>query len=175
MFAAGHDRRMTLTTAANTPTTTALPALAATVTVVLWASAFVAIRALGDTFSPGSMAFLRLLAAVIPLSVVLLVVRRRSPTRKPLFPRGRALAQVIAYGVAWFGGYMVLLNWAERHLDAGTAALLVNLAPILVAVYAGLFMGEGFPRHLVAGLALAFGGVVLIALGPSAGSSAPSD
>ena len=175
MFAAGHARRRTPPTAANTPPTTARPALAATVTVVLWASAFVAIRALGDTFSPGSMALLRLLAAVIPLSVVLLVVRRRSSTRKPLFPRGRALAQVIAYGVAWFGGYMVLLNWAERHLDAGTAALLVNLAPILVAVYAGLFMGEGFPRHLVAGLALAFGGVVLIALGASAGSSAHSD
>jgi len=30
-------------------------------------------------------------------------------------------------------GYTVVLNWAERHLDAGTAALLVNIAPILVA------------------------------------------
>ena len=45
-----------------------LPALAALITVVLWASAVVGIRALGASFSPGAMAFLRLLAAVLPSS-----------------------------------------------------------------------------------------------------------
>jgi len=153
-----------------------LPALAAAVTVVLWASAFVGIRALGDTFSPGSMAFLRLLSAVVPLTVIVIGVRLRrrgadAPTR-PALPRGRPLVLVIAYGVAWFAGYTVLLNWAEQHLDAGTAALLVNLAPVLVAVYAGLFLGEGFPRHLVIGMTTAFAGVVLIALGGSATADA---
>ena len=137
-------------------------AAAAATTVVLWASAFIGIRALGDTFSPGSMAFLRLLAAVIPLTLIVMVVRLRARTTgasaRPLLPRGRALALVTAYGVAWFAGYTVLLNWAERHLDAGTAALLVNLAPILVAVAAGLFLGEGFPRHLVIGMTIAFAG-----------------
>ncbi|OUC80060.1 EamA family transporter [Gordonia lacunae] len=156
-----------------------LPALAALVTVVLWASAFVGIRALGDTFSPGAMAFLRLLAAVVPLTILLAVVRLRArrtgAQARPLFPRGRALAMVIAYGVAWFAGYTILLNWAERHLDAGTAALLVNLAPILVAVAAGLFLGEGFPRHLVIGMTIAFAGVVLIALGGSATADAHAD
>lgn len=156
-----------------------LPAIAALITVVLWASAFVGIRALRDTFSPGSMAFLRLLAAVIPLTVILLIVRFRGrsadASKRMSLPRGRALVLVIAYGVAWFAGYTVLLNWAEQHLDAGTAALLVNLAPILVAVAAGLFMGEGFPRHLVIGMTIAFAGVVLIALGGSATSDAQAD
>ncbi|WP_137809651.1 MULTISPECIES: DMT family transporter [unclassified Gordonia (in: high G+C Gram-positive bacteria)] len=159
--------------------TASLPALAAVVTVVLWASAFIGIRALGDTFSPGSMAFLRLLAAVIPLTLIVMVVRLRARTTgapaRPLLPRGRALALVTAYGVAWFAGYTVLLNWAERHLDAGTAALLVNLAPILVAVAAGLFLGEGFPRHLVIGMTIAFAGVVLIAVGGSATADAHAD
>ncbi|SDU74623.1 DMT family transporter [Gordonia westfalica] len=160
-----------------------LPALAALTTVVLWASAFVGIRALGDSFSPGSMAFLRLLAAVIPLTVIVLVVRlrRRSPRgvhdgpAPTWFPRGRALGLVIAYGVAWFAGYTILLNWAEQHLDAGTASLLVNLAPILVAIAAGLFLGEGFPRHLVIGMTIAFAGVVLIAAGGSATADAHAD
>ncbi|MCH5644552.1 DMT family transporter [Gordonia sp. ABSL49_1] len=151
-----------------------LPSVAALVTVVLWASAFVAIRALGDTFSPGSMAFGRLLAAVVPLTAILIAVRWRT-RGTPWFPRGRALVLVIAYGVAWFALYTVLLNWAEQHLDAGTAALLVNLAPIMVAEYAGAFMGDGFPRGLVVGMTLAFSGVVLIAVGPSASNGAHAD
>lgn len=159
-----------------------LPALAALVTVVLWASAFVGIRALGESFSPGAMAFLRLLAAVLPLTVIVLAVRLRRRSvggdDRPVttrFPRGRPLMLVIAYGVAWFAGYTILLNWAEQHLDAGTAALLVNLAPILVAVAAGLFFGEGFPRHLVIGMTIAFAGVVLIATGGSATTDAHAD
>ncbi|NDZ97641.1 DMT family transporter [Streptomyces sp. SID6673] len=143
-------------------------AIAATVTVVLWASAFVVIRDLGPAFSPGSMAFLRLLFGVVALTVVLVVARRRPASRArtgPRWPRGRALRLVIAYGVAWFGAYSVVLNWAEQHLDAGTAALLVNLAPIIVAVYAGFFLGEGFSRTLVIGIVISFSGVVLITVG----------
>lgn len=63
----------------------------------------------------------------------------------------------------------MLLNWAEQHLDAGTAALLVNFAPIIVAVFAGLFLSEGFPRARVIGILIAFSGIVLIALGGSGG------
>ncbi|NED66454.1 EamA/RhaT family transporter, partial [Streptomyces sp. SID10244] len=43
--------------------------------------------------------------------------------------------------------------------------LLVNLAPIIVAVYAGFFLGEGFSRTLVIGIVISFSGVVLITVG----------
>ena len=109
------------------------------------------------------MAFTRLAAGAVVLVVIALRYRR------PI-PRGRALGLVIGYGLLWFAAYTVLLNWAEQHLDAGTAALLVNFAPILVAVFAGLFMGEGFPKPLVIGILIAFAGVLLIALGGSGGS-----
>ena len=132
--------------------------VAATVTVLLWAGAFVAIRGVGDELSPGPLALVRLASAMPVLLVIALVAR-------PALPRGRGLALVLGYGVAWFGGYTVVLNWAEHHLDAGTAAMLVNVAPLLVAVVAGIVFGEGFPRPLVVGLVVAFGGVVLIALG----------
>ena len=45
----------------------------------------------------------------------------------------------------WFGVYTVAVNTAGRHLDAGTSAMIVNLAPVIVAVLAGIFLGEGFP------------------------------
>jgi len=86
------------------------------------------------------MAFARLLVGSASLGLVALRYRRP-------FPRGRALAFVLGYGVLWFAGYTVVLNWAERHLDAGTAALLVNIAPILVAGVAGIVFHDGFPRR----------------------------
>ena len=150
--------------APSTPTTsgTTLPLLAAAVTMVLWASAFIAIRAVGVHYTPGAMAAGRLGVGALALTAVALF--------RPLrLPRGRPLLLVLAYGVLWFGLYAVLINAAERHLDAGTTALLINVGPILIAVLAGLLLREGFPRGLMTGLAIAFAGVVTIAVATSTG------
>ncbi len=146
----------------TTSRATALPLLAAGVTMLLWASAFIVIRSAGTEFGPGSLAFGRLLTGTLALTAVALV-------RRPRLPRGRPLALVIGYGVLWFGIYAVMVNAAETHLDAGTTALVVNVGPILIAVLAGLYLGEGFPRPLLAGLAVAFVGVAVIAIATSTG------
>ncbi|HEY7225407.1 MAG TPA: DMT family transporter [Micromonosporaceae bacterium] len=154
----------TVTTAspATGPTRTALPVLAAGVTMLLWASAFIAIRAVGEHYSPGAMALGRLAVGSVVLSLVAAI-------RRPRIPRGRTLGLLVAYGVAWFALYTVSLNAAERHLDAGTAALLVNLGPILIAVLAGVYLHEGFPRGLVTGIVIAFAGVLTITFATSTG------
>ncbi len=72
--------------------------------------------------------------------------------------------------MVWFGAYNVALNAAEQLVDAGTAAMLVNVGPILIALFAGLFLGEGFPPRLVVGSAIAFGGTIIIGLATSEGS-----
>jgi drug/metabolite transporter (DMT)-like permease len=74
---------------------------------------------------------------------------------------------LLVCGLLWFGAYNVALNSAERRVDAGTAAMLVNVGPIVIAVLAGLFLGEGFPRALFAGLGIAFAGVIVIGLAVS--------
>ncbi|MCA5892838.1 DMT family transporter [Isoptericola sp. NEAU-Y5] len=146
----------------------ALTVIAMAVTVVLWASAFVGIRAVGHDLDAGALTLGRVAVGTLALTVMLGVVhlRRGTPVR---LPRGRVLALVVVWGVAWFGGYNLALNAAEQHLDAGTTALLVNLAPMLVAVLAGFLLGEGFPRRLLVGMAVAFAGVVVIAVATSAG------
>jgi drug/metabolite transporter (DMT)-like permease len=131
-------------------------------TLLLWASAFVAIRAIGDTFGPGPMALLRLVAGSAALTAFVLV---RSGGRVPARPNRGSAALIVGYGVLWFAGYTVALNAAERHLDAGTAAMLVNVAPILVAVVAGRLLGEGYPRPLLIGIVVSFTGVAVIAVG----------
>jgi drug/metabolite transporter (DMT)-like permease len=70
-------------------------------------------------------------------------------------------------GVLWFGVYNVALNAGERKVDAGTAAMLIQVSPVLIALMAALFLRERFTLHLGLGLALAFGGVALIALATS--------
>lgn len=139
-----------------------LPLAAAGVSMLLWATAFIAIRSAGAHYHPGAMALGRLAVGAVALSLVLFFRRVR-------IPRGRALALVLAYGAAWFGLYAVLLNAAERDLDAGTAALVVNVGPILIAILAGLVLNEGFPRSLVAGVVIAFFGVATIAGATSTG------
>lgn len=142
-----------------------LPALL--VTVTLWATAFVGIRAASDSFSPGSMSLGRLLVGAVAL---LLVARPRLAT----VPRGATLGLVVLYGVTWFGLYNIALNAAERDLDAGTTALIVNIGPILIAVLAGVLFKEGFPRPLVIGMTIAFGGVALIAIATRTDTTAVS-
>jgi drug/metabolite transporter (DMT)-like permease len=137
-------------------------------TLLTWASAFVAIRAIGDTFDPGPMALLRLIAGSLTLTVFVLA---RTRGRWPARPGRSGAALIAGYGVAWFAGYTVVLNAAERHLDAGTAAMLVNIAPILVAVVAGRLLGEGYPRPLLIGIVVSFTGVTIIGVGGAGGSS----
>jgi drug/metabolite transporter (DMT)-like permease len=68
----------------------------------------------------------------------------------------------------WFAAYNVVLNAAERSIDAGTAAMLVNVAPVLIALGAGAFLREGFPVPVVVGCAVAFAGVALMSTGMGA-------
>lgn len=140
--------------------------LAAGVTVVLWASAFVAIRVAGRGFSPGSLALARLLCATLVLGLVSVVRREGWPPRA-------AWPGIAVSGVLWFGVYMVTLNWGEQKVDAGTAALVVNIGPVIIALLSGWLLGEGLPRTLLAGVAVSFAGVILVGLSASGGGHAP--
>ncbi|HEY2073913.1 MAG TPA: DMT family transporter [Gaiellaceae bacterium] len=141
---------------------------AAGITVLLWGSAFVGIRSAGRTFSPGALSFGRLLVAFVALALIGLVRGERLPSRDALREVGLPL---LVCGLLWFGAYNVALNAGERRVDAGTSAMLVTLGPILIAVLAGLILREGFPRSLFAGLAVAFSGVVVIAIASSGHSA----
>jgi drug/metabolite transporter (DMT)-like permease len=129
-------------------------------TVVLWASAFVGIRAAGRDLTGGALSLGRLLVGSLVLGAFVLVRREPLPTR-------RDLPGLLACGVLWFGVYNVALNEAERRVDAGTAAMLVNVGPILIALLAGWLLHEGLPRKLLAGCAVAFAGVLVIGLATS--------
>ncbi|WP_435058858.1 DMT family transporter [Streptomyces sp. bgisy060] len=141
-----------------------LALVAAVVTVLLWASAFVSIRSAGAAYSPGALALGRLLAGTLVLGAVLLVRREGLPPRA-------AWPGIVLSGLLWFGVYMVVLNWGEQEVDAGTAAMLVNIGPILMALLGARFLGESLPPRLVVGMAVSFTGAVTVGLSMSGGTS----
>ena len=159
------DRDTSATSDPSAPDPAAwLPLAAVGVTLVFWASAFVGIRYLGDDFSPGALSLGRLLVGAVCLGVVAL--SRGLPR-----PTGRQWVSIVTIGVLWFGVYNVALNAGERRVDAGTAAMLIQVSPVFIAVLAAIFLNERFTSYLVGGLALAFAGVGLISLSTTEGSN----
>ncbi|MGV3713488.1 DMT family transporter [Pseudolysinimonas sp.] len=140
-------------------------------TFLAWASAFVVIRGVGPFLDGGPLALGRLVVGTVALGILALLARRW------VWPTRREWVQLAVYGVAWFGAYNVALNTAEQTLDAGTAAMIVGIGPILIALGAGVFLGEGIPRWLAIGAAVAFSGVVLIGVGTllASGTAHPFD
>lgn len=165
---AGRDAGASATPARPEPGTPAavpswLPVTAVAVTLVLWASAFVGIRHLAGDFSPGALSLGRLAVGAVCLGAGALARGLPRPTR-------REWLSIVVIGVLWFGVYNVALNEGEQRVDAGTAALLIQVSPVLVALLATLFLGERFTAYLGVGLALAFAGVGLISVSTSEGS-----
>lgn len=139
-----------------------LPLAAVGLTLVLWASAFVGIRHLGESIPPGALSLSRLLVMVAALFVLMRGRITRTPTR-------REWPLILLGGASWFGLYNLALNEAERRIDAGTAALIVQIGPILVGLLATFFLGERLTGWLLAGMAIGFGGVTVIARASSNG------
>jgi len=145
----------------ESPRERALVWIAVIVTLLAWASAFVVIRGVAPHVPGGALALGRLLVGTVALAVVALLQRRW------MRPTAREWVQIAVYGIAWFGAYNVALNIAEHSLDAGTTAMIVGAGPILIALGAGLFLGEGIPKWLAIGAGVAFVGVILIGLATS--------
>lgn len=138
--------------------------LAITTTVLAWSSAFVVIRYAAHDIRPGALALGRLLVASVALSVMMI-------GRKLIRLSGREWVLTVVVGVAWFAGYSIALNAGEQHVDAGTASMLIQFAPILIGVSAGILLGEGFPHMLVIGGLVAFAGTLIIGIATSTGKA----
>lgn len=128
------------------------------VTVVLWASAFPAIKVGLDGYGVAGLSFARLAVASVILALVAPLLRVRMPRRADL-------PLIAVCGLAGMSAYQLLLNWGEVHVPAGTASLLVSVAPVFSVVLAAAFLGERLSARKVLGSVVALAGSVLIAAG----------
>ena len=138
----------TETTAPAQQTRAWLPVAAVLCTMVFWASAFVAIRHLGGSFDPGPLSLGRMLTGAVVLSLIMLV------SGHWVRPTGQEWLRLLVIGLLWYAVYHVALNAGELRVDAGTASMLLQASPVLIALAAAVFLDEPFTRELGLGLGL---------------------
>jgi drug/metabolite transporter (DMT)-like permease len=136
--------------------------LALGVTVLIWSSAFAAIRAGLEGYGPGHLALLRFLVGSALLAVYALA------TRMPL-PARRDLPAVLLGGFLGFFGYHTGLAFGEVTVEAGSASLIISSVPVFTVLLAVAFLGERPGVLGWVGTAVSFGGVVLISAGEGGG------
>jgi len=142
------------------PTPKGRVTLALSVTIFFWASAFAVIKSAVTVYGPGELAMLRFTIAgmVLGMAAVVKGVRR---------PRGMEILWFMVTGLVGFSIYHPFLNFGEIKVSAGTAALLINSAPVWTAIVAGFVLGERITWRTVLGIGVSFTGIALLVFGQS--------
>jgi drug/metabolite transporter (DMT)-like permease len=128
-----------------------------TIAMLTWSSAYAAIAYALAGFSPGEIAFARMLLGAV---CFLLWMRMR---RLPM-PPPAAWPPLLALGVLGLAVYHLCLNYAETRIASGTAAIIIALAPAATAAASASWLHERLSPRAIIGLATALAGVVLVVL-----------
>lgn len=135
------------------------------ITIVLWASAFPAIRAALEAYQPGHLSLLRLLIGSIILGIAAWIMRI------PL-PQIRDVPVILLLGLMGFSVYHTALNLGEQTVEAAPASLLVTTTPIFAAILAVSFSFEKMRPVQWIGTAVSFSGMVVLTITGEAGGFA---
>lgn len=127
------------------------------VALLTWSSAYAAIAYALASFTPGEVALARL--AIGSLCFALLLVLKRVP-----LPARRDWPQLAVLGVIGLTVYHLSLNYAETRIASGTASILIALVPAATAAVSAVWVGERLSLRMLAGLAIALIGVILVVL-----------
>jgi drug/metabolite transporter (DMT)-like permease len=136
--------------------------VAIVVSLILWSSAFAAIRVGLKGFGPGQLALLRFSIASIALLIYSLF------TRQPL-PRARDLPMMLLLGFLGFFVYHVGLNAGEVVVPAGSASFIISSVPVFSTLMAVAFLKERLTFLGWIGVLISFCGVALTSLGSGKG------
>lgn len=125
--------------------------------MLVWASAFAAIRVALRSYEPAAFAALRLVIAALAFAAL-------APFLAIRLPKRRDLPRFVLAGAVGMTLYQLLLGFGEEDIAAGTASLLIATSPLWVVLFARLFLGERLERTALIGLTLAFAGAAVVAL-----------
>ncbi|KQL50057.1 hypothetical protein AN963_00850 [Brevibacillus choshinensis] len=126
-------------------------------TLLLWASAFVGIRAGLEAYSPTHLSLLRYATASIVLLFYFYKGKHRLPDKKDL-PR------IMLTGFVGITVYNLALNFGELGVTAGVASFVVNTVPIFTSILAVFILKERLRFWGWGAIFLSFIGVAIISL-----------
>ncbi|KMY52658.1 membrane protein [Bacillus sp. FJAT-27231] len=140
-------------------------AIAYSVTIIAWGSAFPGIKIALQSYSPEHIALLRLLIGSSGLIVFAVVKKIRMPDLKDV-------PAILLLGFLGFTVYHTALNIGEKTVSAGVASLLISITPMFSAVLAAIFLKDRFSKMGWIGSLIAFSGVAVISVGNGGSLSA---
>jgi drug/metabolite transporter (DMT)-like permease len=83
--------------------------------------------------------------------------------RRPLLPSRRDLPALALLGVVNTGLLTLFLNLGQKEISAALGSILLYTYPLMAAIVSPLFLGERVTRRTIAGIALGFVGILLVA------------
>ena len=128
---------------------------------IIWGSSFLFVNLGLRGFTPVTLAALRCILG----AALLFAVARAMGLRLPR--QGRVWAIFAGLGLLSSALPFVLINAGQTRIPASVAAILISAVPLLVLLLAHFFTDDRIRPHKAAGVAIGFGGIVLL-VGPAA-------
>ena len=122
---------------------------------IVWGSSFFWIKIGLQEVGPITVVFFRIFFALLGMSVMYIINRRT--------PLSSAWRLYLFLGVFNAALPFVLVSWSEKHITSGMASILNSLQPLTTSLIAAFFIkDEKLTFQRIAGLVLAFGGVLVL-------------
>jgi len=122
----------------------------------IWGWSFLLIKVIVESVPPTFLAWGRI---VLGLAVILAFLR----LGRERFPQRRTWGHLLVLGVAMSVMPFTVIAWGEEHITSALTAVLNACTPLFTAAFASWLLRERLRVPQVAGLAIAFGGVAVLA------------
>ncbi|MED2919179.1 EamA family transporter [Bacillus sp. AR8-1] len=124
-------------------------------TILIWGTAFPAIRLGLESYTPEHLTLLRLLIASFILFLFSFIYKLRLPDLKDI-------PAIFIFGALGFTIYHIALNYGEKTVNAGSASLIISVTPIVTAILASVFLNDKMKLNGWLGGVISFAGIALI-------------
>ena len=131
---------------------------------LFWASAYVGIRIGLTSYTPDALALLRYLTASV--AIIPLYCKYRIPKAQSSYSN---IIKALLIGVIGIGIYNLTLNIGELTVMAGTASFIVSQIPVLLIIFAIIFLKERVNIIAWLGIIISTIGISLITLSHKSG------
>ncbi|MGE7723019.1 DMT family transporter [Bacillus cereus] len=124
-------------------------------TILIWGTAFPAIRMGLESYTPEHLTLLRLLIASFILLLFSFIYKLRLPDLKDI-------PAIFIFGALGFTIYHIALNYGEKTVNAGSASLIISVTPIVTAILSSVFLNDKMKLNGWLGGVISFTGISLI-------------
>jgi drug/metabolite transporter (DMT)-like permease len=122
---------------------------------MIWGASFLFIAEGLDALAPNGVTFVRIAIGFLTLSVV--PAARRPIRREDFWP-------TVALGVLWLAFPMSMFPFTERYVSSALTGMLNGAMPLFAATVASITARQFPSRAVLAGIAVGFGGAIVMAL-----------